>query len=161
MSQRSVMALASVVLLGAACRPATVDTAAEAEQLLATDRAWAEVAAAGTDVDSIVSFWTDDARVVSADQPTIQGTAALREMVQAFATIPGAGVTWTPETAVVAASGDLGYTYGTNAFTVPDSAGTATTMRGRYITVWRKNADGRWRCVMDFSTPGTGEAAAQ
>jgi ketosteroid isomerase-like protein len=154
------MALASVVFLGAACRAATVDTAAEAEQLLATDRAWVEVASAGSDVDSIVSFWAEDARVVTADQPTIQGTAALREMVQAFATIPGAGVTWTPEQAVVAASGDLGYTYGTNAITVPDSTGTATTTRGRYITVWRKDAGGRWRVVMDFSTPGTGEAVA-
>jgi ketosteroid isomerase-like protein len=161
MSQRSVMTLVSVVFLGAACRAATVDTAAEAEQLLATDRAWAEVAAAGTDVDSIVSFWADDARVVTADEPTYQGKAAIRAMVEAFTTTPGAGVTWTPEEAVVSASGDLGYTYGTNAFTVPDSAGTATTMRGRYITVWRKGPDRRWRCVLDVGTPGTGEAAAQ
>jgi ketosteroid isomerase-like protein len=156
MSHGTVLVFTSVLLLGTACQP-TVDTARQAQQLLDTDRAWAEVAGAGTNLDSIVSFWTDDARVVTADQPTYQGKAAIREMVAASMAIPGFQVTWTPDSAVVSASGALGYTFGTNAFTVPDSAGNPTTMRGRYLTVWRKDADGRWRCVMDFGTPGTGE----
>jgi ketosteroid isomerase-like protein len=159
MSRRTVIAFAALVL-ATACRP-TVDTAQEVQALLALDRAWAEVANAGTDVDSILSFWTDDARVVMADQPTYAGKAAIREMVSGFVATPGAQVTWTPDSAVVSASGDLGYTFGTNAFTIPDSAGTAIVTRGRYLTVWRKGADGRWRCVMDIGTPGTGEAAAR
>lgn len=153
MSPRIAMVDAAIILL-TACRP-MVDTAREAQQLLEVDRAWAEVAGAGTNLDSIVSFWTDDARVITADQPTYQGKAAIREMITGFMAVPGSHVTWTPEGAVVSSSGDLGYTFGTNAFTVPDSAGTPTTTRGRYVTVWRREADGRWRCVMDVGTPGT------
>jgi ketosteroid isomerase-like protein len=28
------------------------------------------------------------------------------------------------------------------------------TMEGRYITVWRKEPDGRWRCSVDISNEG-------
>jgi ketosteroid isomerase-like protein len=154
MTPRIVTTGLALVLLAGACRPA-VDTAREAEQLLAVDRAWAAVATAGADVDSVVSFWTDDARVVGPEQPTYQGKAAIREMVAGFMAVPGSQVTWTPEGAVVSSAGDLGYTFGTNAFTIPDSAGTPITTAGRYLAVWRKDADGRWRCVMDYGTPGT------
>ena len=47
-------------------------------------------------------------------------------------------------------SGDLGYTTGTNTFTFPDAQGRPTTSNGRYVTVWRRVRDGRWRCVVDF-----------
>jgi hypothetical protein len=56
-------------------------------------------------------------------------------------------------TALVARSGDLAYTYGNNEFTAPDASGQLVTTRGRYLTVWRKEADGRWRCVEDYSSP--------
>ena len=52
---------------------------------------------------------------------------------------------WTPEFADVAASGDLGYTWGRYVFTAADSSQT----RGFYISVWKKQADGQWRFVFD------------
>jgi len=30
---------------------------------------------------------------------------------------------------------------------------------GRYLAVWRRESDGRWRCVEDYTTPGPAEAA--
>jgi ketosteroid isomerase-like protein len=74
-------------------------------------------------------------------------------MLEGTMKIPGFHVTWTPDSAIVSRSGDMGYTYGTNEFTAPDSTGKLVTTRGRYLTVWRKDADGRWRCVEDFSNP--------
>jgi ketosteroid isomerase-like protein len=43
-----------------------------------------------------------------------------------------------------------GYTTGTKTFTFPDAQGRPTTSNGRYVTVWRRARDGRWRCVVDF-----------
>jgi ketosteroid isomerase-like protein len=137
-----------------------VDVAHEAQQLLETDRAWAGIAAAGTNADSVLSFWTDDARVVLPGQPVLNDKAAIREMVTRSMAIPGFHVTWTPESAVVSQAGDLAYTFGTNEFTAPDSTGTLATTKGRYITVWRKEPDGRWRCVMDYSNPGPTQVAS-
>jgi ketosteroid isomerase-like protein len=139
-----------------------VDVARETTALLDTDRAWAAAADAGTSADSILSFWTDDARVISPNEAIVAGKAALKAMVTGSLAIPGFHLTWTPEQAVVSTAGDLGYTYGTNRMTVPDSTGKTITMDGRYVTVWRKDADGRWRCVQDIfnngPAPGKGPA---
>lgn len=159
MSQRTAVVCTSMFLLGTACRPG-VDVAREAQQLLEMDQAWAAVAGAGANADSILSFWTDDARVVLPDQPVLHGKAAIREMVTSGMAIPGFHVTWTPDSAIVSRAADLAYTFGTNAFTVPDSTGKLATTKGRYITVWRKEPDGRWRCVMDYSNPGPAEASS-
>ncbi|HEY7236745.1 MAG TPA: DUF4440 domain-containing protein [Gemmatimonadaceae bacterium] len=152
MSSRVLLPLCLVLALVASCRT-TVDTAKERQTLLDRDREWARLASAGKSADSVLAFWTEDARVVMPGQATLQGKAPIGQMVTSSFKEPGFHVTWTPETAVVSEAGDLGYTTGTNEFTVPDSTGKAAKIAGRYITVWRKEADGVWRCIEDYSTP--------
>lgn len=59
-------------------------------------------------------------------------------------------LTWKPEKADVAASGDLGYTWGYWKFVMKD-----TTAYGNYFTVWKKQTDGSWKMQLDGgnSTP--------
>jgi ketosteroid isomerase-like protein len=156
-------ALAVLCLVAAGCAPRTpsVDVARETARLLERDRAWAAAASAGTNADSVVAFWTDDARVVGPNDPTLEGKQAIHQMVAGGFATPGFHVTWTPEAAVVSASGDLGYTRGTNEFTVPNGSGGTMKVPGRYITVWRRGADGVWRCAEDYTTPMPPAAAAK
>ncbi len=58
-------------------------------------------------------------------------------------------LTWRPESAELAASGDLGYTYGIYTYQDRD-----TSYEGTYVTVWRKQADGSWKFVLDTGNPG-------
>ena len=146
-------------LLLADCQP-TVDVAAATRDLLRTDRAWATLAAANGPVDSVVAYWTSDARVILPGQPVLVGTDAIRQMVAGTRAIPGFHISWTPDSAVVSPSGDFGYTYGTNRITAPDSTGALHTAVGRYITVWRKEPGGRWRCSVDISNEGPASTAA-
>jgi len=132
-----------------------VDVASEKAALLETDRAWAREASEGHDAEKVLAYWTDDARVVMAGEPTLAGKKAIREMVTKSLSTPGFHITWTPERAEVAASGDVGYTVGTNQFTITDAAGKTTVMPGRYLTVWRRDASGHWKCVEDYSTPSS------
>jgi ketosteroid isomerase-like protein len=148
-----------LLLLLTGCRPG-VDVAAATHALLETDRAWATLAAADGPVDSVVAYWTSDARVVLTGQPVLVGTDAIRGMITATRAIPGFHISWTPDSAVVSPGGDFGYTYGTNRITAPDSTGTLRSAVGRYITVWRKEADGRWRCSFDISNEGPVSATA-
>jgi ketosteroid isomerase-like protein len=55
----------------------------------------------------------------------------------------------------VAASGDLAYTRGHYTMTMTDPATRKPAASGgSYLTVWRKQADGGWKAVEDFVTPG-------
>jgi len=152
MSSRVPLAFCLVLSLAASCRT-SVDTAKGRQALLERDREWARISSAGKSADSVLAFWTEDTRVVMPGQATLQGKAPIGQMVTSSFRTPGFHVRWTPETAVVSEGGDLGYTTGTNEFTVPDSTGKTTKIAGRYITVWRKGTDGTWRCVEDYSTP--------
>ncbi len=149
---------AYVALLGVvtACAP-TIDLEAERAALRETDEAWAAAASAGTDVELMASYWSDDATVYPNDAPMAQGTDAILAFVRSSLEIPGFSVNWQPQEVVVAESGDLGWTSGTNEFTVPNPEGGTMTIRGHYVAVWQKDADGNWKCVVDmFNTRSPG-----
>jgi len=59
------------------------------------------------------------------------------------------GLAWTPDFVDVAASGDLGYTYGHYTFKSADSSGTISEDRGVFHTVWKRQSDGSWKFVWD------------
>ncbi len=157
MSVRPIIALLAAATL-AACSP-PIDMDAERASLREADLEWAAVASEGTDVDRIVSYWSDDATVFPPEAPLVNGKAAIREFVSQSLSVPGFAVSWQPAEVVVAPGGDLGYTTGENSFTFPGDDGNLVTVRGRYVAVWRKTADGRWECVIDIWNAGPGSPA--
>jgi ketosteroid isomerase-like protein len=141
----------STALLGslAACTPA-IDLEAERTALRATDEAWAAAASEGTDVELVASFWSEDATIYPNEAPVVRGKEAIIEFVRTSFDMPGFHVTWQPQEVVVAGSGDFGTTTGTNEFTVPGPDGALVVIPGHYVTVWSKNAEGDWKCVIDM-----------
>ncbi len=66
---------------------------------------------------------------------------------------------WKPTRGVIAASGELGYTYGLYALQLPEKD---TAVYGTYITIWKKQSDGSWKFVLNSGNEGvTPEAEAQ
>jgi ketosteroid isomerase-like protein len=61
-------------------------------------------------------------------------------------------LTWEPSGGDVAASGDLGYTYG-----VYEMKDSVNVQKGTYVTIWKKQSDGKWKFVLDSGNQGTGE----
>jgi ketosteroid isomerase-like protein len=66
-----------------------MDLERERQRLLERDQEWAALAAAGQDVERILSFWTDDARIYPPGMPTVSGKAALRRYVEGALAVPG------------------------------------------------------------------------
>jgi ketosteroid isomerase-like protein len=62
----------------------------------------------------------------------------------------GTTLTWTPVKADMAASGDLGYTYGTYVFTSKNKEGKLVASYGKYTSIWKKQKDGEWKVVVDM-----------
>lgn len=143
------MLVPAIVLLSCAPKP---DLNSERAAVVKADSAWL-AAAQARDVDSTVSFWTEDARVIGPGQPAVTGTAGVRKMVADGFANPSFSVNWKTTEVVMGPSGDVAYSFGTNQFTVPNSAGTVDTLRGNSVVVWRKDRDGRWRAAVDTWTP--------
>ena len=73
----------------------------------------------------------------------------------------GTSLTWKPVKAEMAASGDLGYTYGNYVFTSKDKDGKAVVSYGKYTSIWKKQKNGQWKVVLDMGNdspdPKTGK----
>lgn len=56
---------------------------------------------------------------------------------------------WEPKKADVSSAGDIGYTFGNWKLTGKNQSGNDTTMHGNYVTIWKKQNDGKWKFVLD------------
>lgn len=61
-------------------------------------------------------------------------------------------LTWTPLREFCGQSSDLGYTYGT--YVVRDKINGDTLVQGTYTTIWKKDASGNWKAVLDTGNEG-------
>lgn len=131
-----------------------MDMAAERTRLLQRDAEWASAASAGRDIEHILSYWTDDAIVLSPGLPAVIGKTALRGYVQASMDIPGFNISWASTDVKFSPDGNLAYMFSNNAVTMNGSDGMPVTTEGRAITIWRREPDGEWRCVVDIWNAG-------
>jgi ketosteroid isomerase-like protein len=136
-------ALIVALLIGCARAP---DVAAARAALMDADRAFNR-ATAERRTDGWTEFFAEDAEMIRS-AGTITGRAAIREdMAKAFADTAFT-LTWEPLQSDV--SGDLGYTNGKFEARFRDATGNAMTRTGRYLTIWKKQADGSWKVVRDI-----------
>jgi ketosteroid isomerase-like protein len=127
-----------------------MDLSAERKRVLQRDADWADLASGGGDVETIVSYWTDDAIVLAPGQPAVEGKAALKDYVLASLRTPGFRISWKTTKAVLSPDGNLAYLMGDNRITMQGPGGKPMTIVGRALTVWRKEQDGQWRCAIDI-----------
>lgn len=144
------VAVATVVAPARAALPAAAERGRQI--LLAADETFAsEVAAKG--FGEFDRFFADDAVYLPTNQPMVLGKAAIMESFRPLIGDPKVRLTWKPLHADVAASGELGWTYGTYEFRAVDAAGREITRHGKYVTIWRRQADGAWKAVLDGGSP--------
>ncbi|SRR5258705_8515235 len=132
------------------CNSSTVDLKAEETSIMKTDSAWSALAKGGGDVNKIVSYWSDDAVVMMPGQPAVKGKEALKKMVEDSKNIPGFSISWKSSEVQFSPDGKMAYMSGENMMTMNDSTGKMMSMPGRGYTIWRKVADGNWKCVVDI-----------
>ncbi len=127
-----------------------MNLALERNRLLQRDAEWAAAASEGRDLEHVLSFWTDDAVVLAPGLPPVVGKDALRQYVQGSMEIPGFRITWTSTDVTFSPDGNLAYLFSRNEVTSNTPNGTPSTTEGRAVTIWRREADGEWRCAVDI-----------
>jgi ketosteroid isomerase-like protein len=144
--------LISVMMLTiTACTQNTIDQQAEAEKLMELSRSWAK-SVKDKDIEKMLSYWADDAIVMSPNEPSVVGIEALRGMVERSMKIPGFEINWEPQEAYVSKSGDLGYVIIKNYMTMPiDTTGNTRTIFNKGVEIWKKQENGTWKNVIDIS----------
>jgi len=122
---------------------------ADADKLMQTSREWSKVAASGN-MDAVLGYFDDNAVMISEGQPAVRGKQAIREYLEETAKVPGFKIEWDPQEAKV--SGDMGYLIERTSVTMTGPQGSPVTQQLQGLTVWRKQANGSWKNVVDMST---------
>lgn len=132
-----------------ACGPGkpAVDRSAEEAALRSLDIAWSETANR-KDLDAVVSYMADDGETLPPHAPAARDKAAIKASWANLLGLPALSISWKPQRAQVAESGELGFTSGTYLLTYNDANGQIVSDRGKYLEVWKK-VDGKWKCVSD------------
>ena len=152
-TKRSKLALWScvaVILIASGCGEKTPpDTRAADESTIRNlDAQWSKAAAA-KDVDGSVSYYSDDASLLAPNAPIASDRQGIRT---AWASLlgPDTSLTWQASKVEVSRSGDLSYVQGVYQLTSKDSRGKPTADNGKFVEVWKKQADGKWKTVADI-----------
>jgi uncharacterized protein (TIGR02246 family) len=145
-----------LVLTWAGCSQPKVDKKAEDEKVMQLSKQWSEVAASG-DIEKTVNYWADNAVMMSAGQPVLNGKQAIRQMVEESFKMPGFRISWQPQSVEVSESGDMAYIIENSQVAFNDSTGNIITQNNKAVSIWKKQSDGTWKNVVDISTPATSQ----
>ena len=147
--EKLLLTLATVVALAASgCAP-QVDVEAEEAAIRAAEDEALKIAQA-KDAERWASVYADDARVFPPNAPLVTGKEAIRKLFAELFASPGFEIDWEVTRVEVSRAGDLGYVVGTHKVTVNDAEGNPVTDRGKWIAIWKKQADGTWKCIEDI-----------
>lgn len=140
----------ALVLIASGCgqQPPPDTRAADESAIRNLDAQWAKTAAAN-DLDGTVSYYSDDATVLPPNAPLAQDKQAIRAVWAGMLGL-GDSVSWHPTKVEVSRSGDLAYVMGAYQMTSTDAAGKPAADRGKFVEIWKKQADGGWKTVADI-----------
>jgi ketosteroid isomerase-like protein len=141
------LVLTLILGLAAAAICLAGDTKAE-QGLRDADAAWSK-AAESKDLDKTVSYYSADAIVLPPNARIATTKEEIKKIWQDMLTSPGLVISWKATKVEVAKSGDLGFVSGTYELTMNDASGKPVNDRGKYVEVWEKKADGKWKCGTD------------
>jgi ketosteroid isomerase-like protein len=148
--------VSSLVLIGLSLACQQQRSPGPSDQRASDERAvWeADVAickvAAAKNLEESLSFYADDASAFPPNTPMLTGKQSIRKWVSELMATPGFAMSWQPTKVETSRGGDLAYTVGTYQLTMNDPKGKPVADRGKYVTVWKKQPDGRWKMVADI-----------
>lgn len=142
------LALAPFFIVGCASkRGPKYNPADAAREIFEADRAFARMSAERGPAAAFAQFTTAVSVQLPASGPPVVGNQAIADFM---AGPPNTTLTWRPERSEASIAGDVGWSWGNFEARTPSPNGTVSISTGRYLSIWRRHANGAWRVVLDI-----------
>jgi ketosteroid isomerase-like protein len=129
--------------------PAADTRAADEAAIRQADSTWSKVTEA-KQLDDHLAYYVEEAVVLAPNEPMASGKENIRKMMVDMFALPGFVVKWQATKVETPRSGDIAYSLGTYELSMNDPKGKPMEDRGKYVTVWKKQADGSWKVAVDM-----------
>lgn len=130
---------------------APTDPAADKSVLMQADRDFSALSEQKGMKDAFVEYLDSNGVLLRPDEMPVAEASAVDYIIRQDDS--GFKISWKPLDAAIAASGDLGFTYGLYAIR-PENQDTV--FYGTYVNVWKKQQDGKWKFVLNSGNQGVG-----
>jgi uncharacterized protein (TIGR02246 family) len=102
------------------------------------------------DADKFVSYFAEDASGLYPGAGILNGKAAIKAAFAPYFADPNFSLTFQSTRAMASKGGDMVYSQGTYTMTMTNpKTKKPMTDKGKYLTVYTKQADGSWKAVAD------------
>ena len=124
------------------------------QDMMATDKAFSDMSVAKGAHAAFLAYMADDVLEYDGDHPPIVGKKAAaayyaEQDKKNAGTVPQR-LEWTPISADASADGSMGYTRGNWFLTGKKKDGSPLSLKGYYVTEWRRGADGKYKMTLDI-----------
>jgi uncharacterized protein (TIGR02246 family) len=113
------------------------------------DKEWS-AAAQSKDAGKMLAYYAEDGSAFPFNAPIATGHEQIQKLWTGLMSMPGFALSFAPTKIDVAKSGDMAYDVGTFELKHNDANGALTTTAGKYVVVWKKQADKQWKAVADI-----------
>jgi ketosteroid isomerase-like protein len=150
----AVLLIASLVSCDYFSRKKAVPTGIALDKLnmMETDRAFSKMSEEKGMKNAFLEYIDSNGVLLKPGRLPITGADAIDYLIQQNDS--AYTLQWEPRNGTVAHSGELGYTYGIYALK-PKSKDTI--IYGTYVSIWKKQANGQWKFVLDSGNEGIDE----
>ncbi|HTB32912.1 MAG TPA: hypothetical protein VK808_12865 [Bacteroidia bacterium] len=152
---RSLFVISAIVLLAGCsqnCNRSVAATLFNKDSLktvlINVDKKYSDLSAKKGFYHARLDFLCENSVEAGTGSMPLEGSVAIEEFSKKHSDSTFS-IEWKAVRAEVAASGELGYTFGGWTLKTKTKKGNDTIMYGNYITVWHKQADGSWKYVLD------------
>ncbi|HXP85033.1 MAG TPA: SgcJ/EcaC family oxidoreductase [Bryobacteraceae bacterium] len=155
----------ALLLLQVACTqappPAPDTRTADEKAIRDSETQWVKDFAS-RDLDRIVTHYADDASVLMPDLAIMTGKDAIRAGMKDVVADPAFALELQTVKVEVSKGADVAYSQGTYSYAGADPK-TKKVMaeKGKYVEVYKKQADGSWKIVEDINNPDAPAAPAK
>jgi len=130
------------------------DIVKEKQAIIAADKTFSSLSEKNGVHKAFIQTIDSSCILLRANHKPIVGTNAIIELYKK-GDDSQYSLVWTPLSAEVAASGDMGFTFGT--YELNFKKENTKPQKGTYVSIWKKNPDGKWKLWLDTGNEGLGE----